>query len=169
MRYFMLVFMALALAVAGCSGTDDPAVDADVDVEATAEGDSAEADVAVDAEASGNIDAEQCQQVAEALQSVPAAMAGAATGNVDAEAVQAQAEAFQEVADQVPDEISGDFQVVADAFDEIATTLGEVDLSSGSVSPEDQAALQELSSTLSGTDFTTASTNIGEYFTAGCQ
>lgn len=171
MRYFMLVFIALALAVTGCSGSDDPAVDADVDVDAAADDDSAEADVAIEAEAdTGAIDSERCQEIAQALQDVPTAVTDAATGQIDTAAIQAQADALQEVADQVPAEISDDFQVVADAFGEIATTLSGTDLQPGEApSAEDQAALTELGTTLSDTEFATASANISTYFAGGCQ
>lgn len=171
MRVFMLMLAVLALALTGCGGSEDPVVDADADVQADADDGSAQADVAVEAEADTRaLDSEQCQEIAQALQDVPSAVGDAATGQVDAEALQAQADALQGVADEVPAEISGDFQVVADAFDEIAATLAGTDLQPGEApSAEDQAALQELSTTLSDSEFATASSNISAYFAGGCQ
>src|SRR5918992_228184 len=72
---------------------------------------------------------------------VAAALGG--TGGADLE----ETEAFlNEFADNAPEEIRGDFEVIADSYAKIADALGDVDVTSGETpSPEALEKLQELS------------------------
>ncbi len=178
MRKTMLILaLLLSVLAAACGGADDTAedtddagdeaaADVDADVEATTDEDGT---AEVDAEVSGTIDAAACQEAADALNAVPSALADATTGRAQAAAIMEQANAFLELADSVPDEYASDFQVLGDTFNEIASALEGIDLESGEV-PDQEALtqLQELSTTLSGPEITEASTNVGEYFAAGC-
>lgn len=182
-RFIAVLFTLLAVLGAACSGSDDVADGAseaaDTDLDAVVQADPTdESDAADEAEAGdtggdsagATIDASQCTEIAEALSSVPAALSTAATGQADLSALQDQAEAFSEVADQVPAEVADDFQVVADVFAEIASTLDGVSLEPGQV--PDQAtidALTELSTTLSDPAYSAASTNVAAFFAGGCQ
>lgn len=170
-RSSLIIISLLTLLLTACSGasevSDDPST---ADVEAGAD---VEADADAPAETGGDvtaIDASQCSEIAEALTAVPQGLAGAATGSVDTSGLQAQAQSLADAADLVPAEYSDDFQVVADAFASIASTLDGVTIEPGQVPDADTiAALTDLSAELSSGEFTTASANISAYFAGGCQ
>jgi hypothetical protein len=172
MRALTALLLILCLGLAACGGGEETTDTADTDsASASAPAEEGADDTAGDDTAAAEgIDADQCQEIAQALADASTAVGEAAAGTGDTAAIQAQADAFAEVADQVPAEFSADFQVVADAFSEIASTLAEVDLQPGEVpDAEAQAALTELGTTLSDSEYATASANISTYFAGGCQ
>lgn len=174
MRAVLLALAVLTLLTAACSGTEEGTITAEGDAAATAdiadEGDTAAEDEGgADVEAAAGIDAAACTEAAETLNAVPLAMSEAMAGTGDFAALAAEAEAFTELADQVPAQYADSFQIVGDAFAEIAVTLGSLDLQPDEVpDAEAQAELQELSATLSSADFTAASSEVAAYFAAGC-
>ena len=78
-------------------------------------------------------------------------------------------EVFDEIADQVPEEIRDDYQVLADNFQELADALKGIDLASGETpSPEALAKLQELSASLDTPEVQQATENIEAWARENC-
>jgi hypothetical protein len=81
---------------------------------------------------------------------------------------------LSEAADNAPDEIADDFQVLADAFGAFFSVLAEydVDLSNpasfATLDAEAQVELQAALEAIGTIDVTTASENISQYFTENC-
>ena len=79
------------------------------------------------------------------------------------------AKAFADIADQVPDEIKDDYQVIAENFSKIAEALKGVDLTSGQTpSPEALAKLQELSKSMDSAEVQQATQNIEAWVSQHC-
>ena len=79
------------------------------------------------------------------------------------------AKAFDEIADQVPDEIKGDYKVIAENFAKVADALKGVDLTSGQVpSPEALAKLQAISGSMDSAEVQQASQHIEAWVQANC-
>lgn len=177
MRRLAILLMLLAVAATACGGSDDTteAVDEAVaDAQADAEDAADEVADAVDeavedaGAGAGAIDAEACTEAAEALTAVPQSIATALTGQIDVDEVKAQAQLVADL--DVPEEFAADFQVIADTYAEVASTLDGIQLEPGAIPDADtQAALTELSTALGDPAYTTASTNVSAYFAGGCQ
>ena len=76
---------------------------------------------------------------------------------------------FDEIADQVPDEIKADYQVIAENFKKIAEALKGVDLTSGQApSPEALAKLQELSTSMDSPKVQQATQHIEAWVKKNC-
>jgi cell fate (sporulation/competence/biofilm development) regulator YlbF (YheA/YmcA/DUF963 family) len=75
---------------------------------------------------------------------------------------------FDELADEVPDEIKADWQVLAENFGKIAEALKGVDLTSGTPDAETLAKLQALSATLDSQKVQQASAHIEAWVTQNC-
>jgi hypothetical protein len=81
---------------------------------------------------------------------------------------------LQEAADNAPDEISGDFQILADAFVAFFGTLDEFDVdlenpaSFATLDAEAQAELQAALEEISSDEVVAASENIGTWLTENC-
>jgi len=76
---------------------------------------------------------------------------------------------FDEIADQVPDEIKADYQVIAENFKKIAEALKGVDLTSGQApSPEALAKLQELSASMDSPKVKQATAHIEAWVKKNC-
>ena len=79
------------------------------------------------------------------------------------------AKAFADIADQVPDEIKDDYEVIAENFSKIADALKDVDLTSGQTpSPEALAKLQELSASMDSAEVRQASQHIEAWVQEHC-
>jgi hypothetical protein len=174
MRWLAVVVAVLGLALvgAGCGGDDEASGDAETTAIAettdtdsttddmTTEDDDSD-DMTTDDDLSG-LASEDCIELATA--SAGLGQAFAAPGS------QLEgAEAFEELADQVPEEIRDDWQVLADAYSEYADALGDVDLSAGET--PDAGALQELQQALASIDqpaVAEASESIAAWARANC-
>ena len=76
---------------------------------------------------------------------------------------------FDEIADQVPDEIKADYQVIAENFKKIADALKGVDLTSGEApSPEVLAKLQELAQSMDSPKVKQATEHIQAWVQENC-
>jgi hypothetical protein len=144
-----LAVMALAFAGAGCGGGDDEAsTDTDsvtitdsvgTDEETTDEDttDEETTDDGTDTDVTGfDFSSEECQDLVNASAAFSQAFGSAATG----EDLSDEAQAFEEFADNAPEEIRADMQVLAGAYAEIIEALGDVDLDPGAVPNAQQAA-----------------------------
>jgi hypothetical protein len=152
MPWRLLVGAALAaivLVAAGCGGDDGTAGGETLAAETTAAGDtSADTGATTETEAetgAGGAGASgACQKLVDLAEAYGKALAAAGSGG-DSGDIAESAEVFQRFADEVPEEVRDDFQVMADAFSRYAEVLADVDLSSGETPDADTIAkLQTL-------------------------
>jgi len=145
-RLIVLLLAALALVAAGCGGDDSNEASGDTDtavVEGTTTEETTEETTTTettstdeDISLSG-----KCAEFAGLSAKISEAFSG---GDAD---LGRAAQLFHELAQQVPDEIQADVEVIADNFDQIAEVLKDVDLASGETpSAEVIAKLQQLQS-----------------------
>lgn len=110
-----------------------------------------------------------CRRYAEAFDEVPS---DAGPGNV--EGLQQAADSFNEAADTVPNEVSGDFRVIADAFGQFADALNEVGLdpndpqAMAEMDEEDLQALQSATSNMSDPAVQQAASNVTTFLEQNC-
>src|SRR6188472_580826 len=161
-RLAALLVAALALVAAGCGGSSDEASSDTTTVavettttEATTTEDMSNADL-------GALTG-KCAELAGLGTKLAAAMGGQDAGVADVSKV------FDELADEVPDEIKADWQVLAENFGKIAEALKGVDLTNGGrPDAETLAKLQELSATLDSQEVQQATTHIEAWVTENC-
>lgn len=172
MRWLSVVAMVVALAVAGagCGGSDESASGDTTVTETTTEETTTEettteettTDTSTDTgDFSGVLADEDCQK----LIGVGAAFSQALTGATDEEA----AAAFQNLVDDVPDEIKADVQVLADWFAEYAAKVKDIGLEAGQTPTADQ--IQQLVAALAATnqeEVTAASERLGVWANENC-
>ena len=170
----VLLLAVLALLAAGCGGddggdeaaatTDTAVVD---DTGTTDDDDGDDGTTATDddtATTDDDIDLEgECAEFAGLSARLGQALSG--TGSD----LDSASEVFDELADQVPDEIRDDYEVLAENFRELAEALEGVDLSSGETpSPEVLARLQEISQSMDTPEVQQATQNIEEWAQENC-
>jgi hypothetical protein len=171
-RLAALLVAALALVAAGCGGSSDEA-SSDTDTVAvetttmdttTTEDTATTDDTATDTSSSTDIGAltGKCAELAGLGTKLASAMGGQDAG------VENVSKLFDELADEVPDEIKADWQVLAENFGKIAEALKGVDLTSGTPDPETLAKLQALSATLDSQEVQQASAHIEAWVTQNC-
>jgi hypothetical protein len=152
----LLALVVLVFAAAGCGGGDDEAGgDTDtVTITDTTDTDETTDDTTTDettdetdTDISGlDFASEECQDLISASAALSQAFGAAATGSDLSD----EAEAFEDFADDVPEEIRDDVQVLAAAYAQYAEVLQDVDLGAGET-PSAQQAL-ELSQALASID-----------------
>jgi hypothetical protein len=171
-RLAALLVAALALVAAGCGGSSDEA-SSDTDTVAvetttmdttTTEDTATTDDTATDTSSSTDIGAltGKCAELAGLGTKLASAMGGQDAG------VENVSKLFDELADEVPDEIKADWQVLAENFGKIAEALKGVDLTSGTPDAETLAKLQALSATLDSQKVQQASAHIEAWVTQNC-
>jgi hypothetical protein len=177
----LLVVGVLAIAAAGCggsdesSGTDTSAVTETTTEETTTEATDTEAtetDTDTDTETetetsgSGSFASGDCRELVQSSEELTQALSatGSGTGNLkDA------AKVFQEFVDKAPDEIKADLQVLADAYVVYADALGDLDLKAGETpSPETLAKLQQAASKIDNAKVTAASQRLSTWAEENC-
>jgi hypothetical protein len=152
----IIVVLALALLGAGCGGGDDEsATDTDT-VTTETDGTTGETTIAAD----------DCQALVQASSSLTQAFAAAGGANPDAEQAN---ELLDEWAENAPDEIRDDIQVLAEAYGTYVTALDEVDFESGQTpSAEEIQAFQDAISEIDQEEVTTASQNLQTWSNDNC-
>jgi hypothetical protein len=182
-----LALGVMGFALAGCGGdkkttetvtvtvteaadtTDTEAIETDAEETDTEETDTEETETdatdteETDTDLSGFASSENCREFLSFASSISAALSG--TGDTD---LQEAADAMQKFADEAPDEIQDDFQVLADAYEKIAEALEGVDLSSDTPPADAIAKLAALSSELDTNALNEASQNISEWTQENC-
>ncbi|MEX2586584.1 MAG: hypothetical protein WD602_01135 [Actinomycetota bacterium] len=110
-----------------------------------------------------------CQRYAQAFQQIPnEANLGSGDG------LQQAADSFNNAADEVPNEISADFRVVADAFAQFAQALNDIGLDPSDpqavseMSEEDLAALQSASQAMNDPAVQQAADNVTSFLEENC-
>ncbi len=168
MRWLALIVLALALVAAGCGGGDDESSAADdttIEETTTTDETTSEDTTTDETTTSGDADFDFADEDCQALLGVGAAFAQAITGATDQEAL----EAFQQLADNVPDEIQADVQVLADWFAEYAAKLEDIGIQAGQTPSAEQ--LQQLVAALSATnqeEVSAASERLGTWADENC-
>ena len=177
-RIAALLITVLALVAAGCGGSSSNEASSDTETtvatettetmatedttaatDTTATTDDSETSTDIDL---GNLSGE-CAQFAGISSKLAQSLSGQDANMEDA------AKAFSEIADQVPDEIKDDYQVIAQNFAKIAEALKGVDLTSGQTpSPEALAKLQALSKTMNSAEVQQASQHIEAWVKEHC-
>ena len=172
MRWFSILILAVALVAAGCGGGDDDSSASDTTAIEETTTDETTTDDTTDedsTETTGDFDFadEDCQGLVAAYLGVSQAFAAAAGGPNDE--LSEQAEAFSEFADDVPEEIRADVDILAAAYGDYIVVIKDVGLQPGEIPSAEQA--QELSEALQavGTaDVTAASERLGTWTTENC-
>jgi hypothetical protein len=171
MRWLALLVLALALVAAGCGGGDEESAASDETTveetltdtatsEETTEDTTEESSDAGDV--AGILNDEDCLKLA----GIGATFAQAVTGATDEEA----AEALQNLAEEVPDEIKADVQVLADWFAEYSAKLQDIGLSAGQTPTA--AQLQQLQAALADSnqaELTAASERLSAWASENCE
>jgi hypothetical protein len=171
-RLAALLVAALALVVAGCGGSSDEASSdtataaAETTTETTAEAATTEdmtttEETTTDASGAAALTG-KCAELAGLGSKLAAAMGGQDAGVADV------SQLFDELADQVPDEIKADWQVLAQNFQKIADALKGADLSSGTPDAATLAKLQKLATTLNSQEVQQAAANIEAWAKKNC-
>lgn len=163
-----LLVAALALVAAGCGGSSDEAssdattAETTTEVTTTADMTTTE-DTTADSSATGaGALTGKCADLAGLGSKLATALSGQDSGVADVSRL------FDEMADQVPDEIKADWQVLAQNFQKIAEALKGVDLSSGTPDAATLAKLQKLSSTLDSREVRQAAAHIEAWAKRNC-
>lgn len=165
-RSAVLVVLAAALMVlTACSdGADETAESEPTDAPSSPEAET-------DDEAGGltTLTDSDCRQYAQAFEDVPSI---ADPDSLDS--IGQLADVLDDAADRVPNEISDDFRVLADAYREFSATMGSLDVdftdpdSMAALGPEELAALQAAGEAFSSPEFAEAARNIEAFVRENC-
>ena len=164
-RLAVMLLAALALLAAGCGGDDGGDEAAGTTDTAIVEDDSSTETTDDDATTtSDGIELEgECAEFAGLSAKLSQALGGSSSD------LSSATEVFDELADQVPDEIRDDYEVLAANFRELAEALEGVDLTSGETpSPEVLAQLQEVTQSLDTPEVREATANIEAWAAENC-
>jgi len=165
----MLMLALLALAAAGCGGDDSSDASADTEttvVEATT-GEDPTDDVEDLTETTGDDEIGQLSGKCAELAGIGAKLSQSLTGQSGD--LDEAARVFDEIADEVPDEIKADYEVIAENFGKIAEALKDVDLQSGEApNAEAIAKLQQLATSMDSAEVQEASANIEAWAEKNC-
>ncbi|MFZ6005438.1 MAG: hypothetical protein ACOYXM_16065 [Actinomycetota bacterium] len=97
---------------------------------------------------------------------------GASLGGAASDDIEAAAEYFEEVAARLPDDISADFAIWAEAFSAYVEALADADIDfsdPSSIDPEKLAALESLGEAFEDPAVEEATANIEAYFDSNCE
>ena len=167
---------ALAFAAAGCGGSSDSGSEATADTVVTNTSASTDTSASTEETSTETTSTDtgdlsglsgECNDLAGASQQFAAAIASSTSGgNSDAEAT---ADAFKAFAEQAPDELKDDFEVLGEVIAAYAVALKDLDLEPGAVPTADQIAkLTQLGQSLSTTEAQQASAAIAAWGEEHC-
>jgi hypothetical protein len=167
-----LLVAALPLVAAGCGGSsdegssdtatvaaEDTTTEATTTEDMTTTEETTSDDTATDASSALT---GKCADLAGLGSKLAAAMGGQDSGVADV------SQLFDDLADQVPDEIKADWQVLAQNFQKIADALKGADLSSGTPDAATLAKLQKLATTLDSKEVQQAAAHIEAWANKNC-
>ncbi len=156
------VVLVFALMGASCGGDSETASDTDTVVTETTDDTTTDETTTDD---DGSFATGDCASLVAAATSVSQAFSG--TG--DAEGVEEARAEFEEFAENAPDEISDDLQVLADAYDEFADILDDAGFEPGETpTAEAIAELQAAIAAIDQVEVTEAAANVNAWTTANC-
>lgn len=171
MRTWILgVVLVLAFAGAGCGGSNDATSDAAGDDTAIEEPVSTDdASTAEETETEGSVEglSGECSDLVKASQAFGAAVASS-LGTGEGELGET-ADLFKAFAENAPDELKDDFEMLADVMAGYATELADLDIGAGETpSAEQIAKLAEIGQSLSTTEAQEASAAISAWAQENC-
>jgi hypothetical protein len=162
------VVAACVFITVGCGGGgSDDASDADQTTRSTSKG-SGSGDSGSGSAAGGFFANADCRQLAKAFDSSGLGSAFS-SGDDPTKDLQAAADFLDQAADEAPQEISGDVQVVADAYHDLAKQTSGVDwagLRNGN--PAAIASVSQFGQAFANPDLTDALQNLSKYVTENC-
>lgn len=169
-RIAALLIAALALVAAGCGGSskDEASSDTETTVATTMTDTESQATTESSTESSTETTGHvalggKCAELAQLGAKLSQSMAGQ-SGDLEQ-----ASKFFDELAGQVPDEIKGDYEVIAENFKKIAEALKGVDLQSGQTPSADQAAkLQQALASIDNAKVQKATQHIEAWAKANC-
>ena len=175
-RLLVIPIAVLALVAPGCGGDSSNESSADATEttvaaettmtteETTESSASASASASSSSSSTGDLAlGGKCKEFAGVSQQLAASLSGQTAD------LQQASKLFDEIADQVPDEIKADYQVIAENFKKIADALKGVDLTSGEApSPEVLAKLQELAQSMDSPKVKQATQHIEAWVQKNC-
>jgi hypothetical protein len=159
-----IVLGAVTIAACGGGGDDDSGSGSSV---SSAPSGNDLPDVDVDGSAAGLVN-EDCRQLAEAFDQSDVASSFTSGDDPTAD-LEATAEYLQEASDEVPEEISGDVETLAEVYADLADRAGDVDwegIKSGN--PAAAVSAAQLSGAFASSDFLTASQNLANFVRENC-
>jgi hypothetical protein len=161
------VVLLLALAGAGCGGGDDDAAgDTDTVVTETTDETTDETTTDTTDGITAGIGSEDCAALIAASASLSQAFA--AVGGVEGDVDEAQA-LFEEWAENAPEEIQADLQVLGEAYAAYVTALDDVEIEPGQVpDAETLADLQQAIASIDQAEVTAASQALTEWSNDNC-
>jgi hypothetical protein len=176
MRWILIVLavLALAFAGAGCGGDDDESasdtttITDSIGTDETTDETTTEEETTTDGETDtdlGDFASDDCAELVNASSAIGAALSGANTPDE----VEAASERFQQFADEVPEEIQDDVQVLADVYAKYIDVIADIDLQEGET--PSAAQIQQLTAALGSIDqqaVTEASTNLSTWAEENC-
>lgn len=177
MRTWILgVVLVLALAGAGCGGSndatsdaagDDTAIEESVSTETSVSTDDASTEQTTDAgDSIGGLSGE-CSDLVKASQAFGAAVASS-LGTGEGELGET-ADLYKAFAENAPDELKDDFETLADVMADYATALADLDIGAGETpSAEQIAKLAQIGQSLSTTEAQEASAAISAWTQENC-
>jgi hypothetical protein len=173
-----LALIPLLLFLVACGGDDDDDGDAGGDQPSASDsGGSDSSDGDGDGDSDANVDdaeaiLENCPELLASFGAI-SAIGGGGDPSADFD-VNDAVEAFQNAADQAPDEIKADMQVMADAFADFSAAIEDVGVdlndpaSFAALNAEQQAQLLEALQSFDSPALTEANANLTAYFTENC-
>jgi len=167
----VVALTALALVGAGCGGDDEEASDtttlADTTTDDTTTDDTTTDDTTTDTDSDDlDLASGECAELVEAGTKLSEAFG--AVGGTDADFDDVST-FFDEFADSAPEEIRADFQILADAWDEYAEILPDLQVEPGETpDPEALAQLQQALASIDQQEVEAASERISAWAEANC-
>jgi hypothetical protein len=160
------VVLVLALAGASCGGDDEEtAGDTDTVTLETTTDETTTEETDTDETVGDSIESEECQELIDASASLSQALGSGGTDS-DLDDVSTF---FDEFAEEAPEEIREDFQVLADAYEAYAEAIEGIDLESGQTpDPEALQQLQEALTSIDQEEVTAASERISAWANDNC-
>ncbi len=166
-----VAFLALVLVGAGCGGDDEAASDTTTLTDTTTDDTTTDETTTEETtdDDSGDFDplaSEECADLVEASTQLSQAFGAATPSDEDYDDVSTF---FDEFAENAPEEIRADFQVLADAWEELAEILPELQVDAGETpDPEALLKLQQAIASLDQQEVSAASQSISEWTTENC-
>ncbi|MDZ7674409.1 MAG: hypothetical protein U5K30_05010 [Acidimicrobiales bacterium] len=167
MRKLWLMLAAVALVVAGCGDDSDDASSDDTSSEDTSSEDTSADDSGGSSDAAAFLNDSNCNFVLSGGWANP--MAGGLSPDGSVPDFDDIGDQFQNVADNAPDEIRSEFQLLAERYNEFLDLMGDADFSDPSSfqDPETQQALAQADS-IFDEEFESAADAVDAYFQENC-
>ena len=166
---FLLLFLPLGL-LAACGDDDDDAAPVASESEEESGGDAGgDSEDSGGGDGGGDLSKTRCAELVSEMSEAQAAASQALSG--DTQSLEDSAAALEEFADDAPEEIRDDFQLIADGYSSIVRALADADIDlSGGQAPDPEALeeLQRVAEELDTAEFQAASERVQKFFEEEC-